>query len=440
MKKILGIFLLSISLASNTPLQCSDIHTTYACLSQTNDQEGSPLWFHLESVDDLSAIMGLVIRIITELPGVEIFITTTLIQTKEIINYLFPKLHVHLIAQDNLQTIASLYDHLQPAAIILVKHNIILSLALLSFLHKTPIFLLNASVSQTTERLLCMSPYLYQELFNTLTGIFCSHEEDRQAFEKLGIKQAHTTVSGPAHLYNIFARKNYFLKKLKIEPKTSTPVFDYPVILMHTYNKHRIKLYLNAYEELQKKIPNLKLIISTGSVTSWENELSTFIKNKNLNALLWNKNIDQYGKKGHFVTNLKNTFQTNNIFISCFGGPLFFLNDLVPIFVCDESAAAEENFLIFQAAIAKNAIVIGPCEKLAHAKPLKENHFLRVVDSKNELCATLLHLLLDKEFFINNRKASYGFAKKIATDVAIIFNPFFELLKQYLIEKRRLVQ
>ncbi len=301
MKKILGIFLLLISLTSSESLQCSDIHTTYACLSQTNDQEGSPLWLHLESIDDLSVVMGLVMRIITELPEVEIFITTTLIQTKEIINYLFPKLHVHLISQDNLQAIASLYDHLQPGAIILVKHNIILSLALLSFLHKTPIFLLNASVSQTTERLLCMSPYLYQELFNALTGIFCSHEEDRQAFEKLGVKQTHTTVSGPAHLYNIFARRNYFLKKLRLEPKISTPIFDYPVILMHTYNKNRIKLYLNAYEELHKKIPNLKLIISTSSVTSWENELTTFIKNKNLNALLWNKNIDLYGKKSHFM-------------------------------------------------------------------------------------------------------------------------------------------
>ncbi|MBY0353102.1 hypothetical protein K2W90_01940 [Candidatus Babeliales bacterium] len=439
MKKILYVlFFLSLStqsIAKTSENACETKAYLAAPTEHDDDRESGALWFHLENIDDLYSVMGLIIRLFGELPETEIFITTTLMQTKEIINYLFPKLHVHLIAQDNLQIIASLYNHLRPSAIILVKHEVVPSLVLLSLLQKTPIFLLNASASQATERLLSMSPYFYKELFNVLSGIFCQTKEDKVAFEKLGIKKPPTVVSGPLHLYNILQRKNYLLKKLKTNLQKNNQAFDYPVILMHSYNRNRIKLYLNAYEELQKELPQLKLILSTGCALSWEAELCTLIKNKNLDYVIWNNKLDQFGKKADFINNLANIFKTNNIFISCINGPLFFWNSIVPIFVCDENAADEENFLIFQAAIWKNAIIVGPFENLRQQQQVKPSNLFQIVGSKNELCSTLLQLLKDKEYFTKQSEASYRVAKKIMSHVTTVINPFFDSLKNHLQKK-----
>jgi 3-deoxy-D-manno-octulosonic-acid transferase len=331
------------------------------------------------------------------------------------------------------------FQRIKPKVIIIVRHQISPALVLLAHLYKVPIFLIDAHLSQRTERLLYTSNDFYWRILQSFDQILVEEDADKKAFQNIDIDSNKISTVGPLRACNIMHRKKMLLDYFEISEQELNKKFAYPILLAHSLNKKTLELYLALFSSLKQKIPNLKMILSPGCALSWKKDMIHLAQAAHHRLYTWDfNNVNgvmgfEKSESEMFLQKLEKIFTSNDIILSCIDGSLFFWNAFAKIFLTDETAGPQGNDNFFEATAWKNPIILGPKNPLKMASiksELSEKKILMNVENKEQLTNKIIELILNENFRIFKGEEGYAWLKKISRECDNGFKPFFEKLKK----------
>lgn len=432
-KLFISLFRLFITFALGT----TSIFATYKCAVTKQNIEKS-IWIHTGDSDDVLAIEGLFIEIKTHYPDLNCYISTVTLEAKLVAEYLTARNFVKVIPHDDIDTMAYHFQRIKPKVIIIVRHQISPTLVLLAHLYKVPIFLIDAHLSQRTERLLSTSNDFYWRILKSFDQILVEEEADKKAFQNIDIDSDKISTVGPLRACNILHRKKMLLDYFEISEKELNKKFSYPILLAHSLSQKTLELYLATFSSLKKKFPDLKMILSPGCTLSWKKDLIHLAQTAHHSLYTWDFNNvngvieSEKSDSKMFIQKLEKIFTSNDIILSCIDGSLFFWNAFANIFLTDETTGFQGNDNFFEATAWKTPIILGPQNsfKIAHIKSeLLEKKILINVENKEQLITQITELFLKENLRILKGEEGYIWLKKISRDCDNGFKPFFEKLK-----------
>ncbi len=393
----------------------------------TSSVQTKNIWIHTGDADDIVSMHALVLKIQELFPDTQYTITTQSPETHDIASYLFPTATVKTIYNENLESTAHTINKINPALIILTRHQLSPFIILCAKLKNIPVFLINATYASTTARLLNTQATLYEPLLNSLTRIFVQTNTDKKSLTEARIVSSKIKTLGNLYAYNIYAKKQHVLDLLKTTENEIGEKINYPIIYMRSRNKHTIQNYIQAFCILKQKFKKLKIILDVGqNKTSWKQEFL----NSNKKLKLFPEILDIKTQDPTTILDLFGSKSTCDIIFSHINHTLFFWLAPTTIYILDEDTYTQTENHVIQAATWQTPLIIGPKEKnLTHSHHKKKKQIPKnlVPRSKNfdNLCEIITKILSKKDFRKKTKEPLSEWTKKTITKVTNGFDKFF---------------
>jgi 3-deoxy-D-manno-octulosonic-acid transferase len=327
------------------------------------------IWIHLYDTRDMLIAQQLIAKIKNKHQAYNFFIATSNSFALQKTQHLSSFPWVEVLVKDDLDTIALLFNILQPIkAVIILRHEINGNLIMYSKNNNVPLFLLGAEFKNETARLFSTKPYLGKSLLNSIDSIFATSQQDINIFRSIGVKKPNMYTVGNLDAYNIIQKKEMVLKKQsdiisKINekhPKT---------ILVNLSKLEDLKIYIDMFQSLKKYFNNIKMILYFNNLL--QPAICNYLMScNNINYAIDTKNypigesltkaLSIHASNDNIFQTYQNYFSFNDIVITTNPETLFALQAISSLYIVNGTYSTIEKHNFIEAAIWKTPIIVGP--------------------------------------------------------------------------------
>lgn len=244
------------------------------------ETEKSCIWFHGASVGEINALKPFIVEFRRNHPTDRIVITTMTTTGAKSASSLDGVL-VKFSPLDSPFAVSSFFKHFNPEALIIIDTELWPNMLDIAEKRQCPVMIINARMQEKN----CQKYLKHKDLVHDLIGsklskVMCISYADKDRFEKIGVPEKNTVVTGNIK-YDLKPREKMFEDSKKIRRKIlSNNVFG--AISIHDGEEEAI---VNAYIEARKSIPDLKMVFVPRHQTVTDNVCS-YLKDKGISFSL----------------------------------------------------------------------------------------------------------------------------------------------------------
>jgi 3-deoxy-D-manno-octulosonic-acid transferase len=219
------------------------------------------LWFHAVSVGEVNLCSHLVDFIHREAPNLKIVISTTTSTGMQLLRERFPvgieKIYYPI---DKRRYVRSAFSTLRPRALILVEAEIWPNLVWQARRQRTPIFLVNARLSNGSYKNYKRFGFLFKSIFSSFAGIGTQTEADREKIIKLGARPETVEVFGSLKFDAANLDSGIYLNAADLIQRSGAPQ-DAIILMGGSTHDGEEEILTKAYLSLKNDFPNLFLVL-----------------------------------------------------------------------------------------------------------------------------------------------------------------------------------
>lgn len=369
-------------------------------------QSHQSIILYAATVEDVLATQSLTIELQKRYPNYQILLVTNSFEGQKAANYFLPIHMIKIVINNDLNLFLYLFQFFNPKVLIFIRTHSSGVLFLLAQFFKIPCFLMQAKVGAEVEENFFENRLFYQLLYSKFHGIFTETKEDSLDFNNLVTEDTHIIPIGSIYLSNIFIRQEQYLQSMHTTREKIESYFDFPFILIQTYNKEKIDFYINLFLKLKSRFPNFKLVLVVGHALTWKGSLFNRLREKNIPFFIWEKGklgneidtfFDYKTQNLSLLQKIEKVLTDKDIIICSTDGTMFFWHSITKIFVTDKSILLKEPHNLMEAASWKNAIVINHVQEWFEKKFVSEAEkqylFLLHAKKTDELESLITELL-----------------------------------------------
>jgi 3-deoxy-D-manno-octulosonic-acid transferase len=352
-------------------------------LPQTKSLE-NVIWIHAVSVGEILSIQNLINQIRQQIPKTSVYLTTGTPAGKEIALKNLNAAHLSFLPFDFLLPMFLAFQRIQPKSIIIVEAETWPNFLMLANFFKIPTYSLNARISERSKNKYIKLGFCFRPLFDIFKKIFVQSQIDQLNFEKLGIDKNKLEVLGNIKALNVLHKKSTLTKTDFLDKNFQT-------LLVGSVHPGELDIYLNLFNVLKPKFPQLKLILAPRHF-NWQQELITKTQATNCSYFLWKP--EDIISEENFAKKILSKY---DIILVCKLGELFKLYPFCSIFFLGGTFVPVGGHNLLEPAVWGKLSIIGPyyhnCKDIADK--LEQHKALIKVASANELAAIIEKLLSD---------------------------------------------
>lgn len=337
------------------------------------------IMFHGVSVGEVIALENLIKKTKETFPDYKIVITTGTKTGQEIAHKKFDNIvdFITYFPFDITICVELFLKKIKPSVVLIAETELWPTFAAYCKKRGIPLFVINGRISDSTYKSYRLLKGFFRELFKNYTKILTQSEEDKEKFISIGAPADKTMV----------------MKNLKFDVKRADTNIEIGqennrIIIAGSTHKGEDEIVLNAFSELKKEFPDIKLLLAPRHLTR-VNNVKELVEKTNL----------PYGQRSN-----NDTFLNNDIII------LDTLGELSRMYqIC--------NFAFIGGSFNKTG-GHNPLEAIVYNKPaisgpsihnfrdiywiLSRSKAGKVVKTPQELTNYMHKLLADKEFYIES--------------------------------------
>lgn len=337
------------------------------------------IMFHGVSVGEVIALENLIKKTKETFPDYKIVITTGTKTGQEIAHKKFDNIvdFITYFPFDITICVELFLKKIKPSVVLIAETELWPTFAAYCKKRGIPLFVINGRISDSTYKSYRLLKGFFRELFKNYTKILTQSEEDKEKFISIGAPADKTMV----------------MKNLKFDVKRADTNIEIGqennrIIIAGSTHKGEDEIVLNAFSELKKEFPDIKLLLAPRHLTR-VNEVKELVEKTKL----------PYGQRSN-----NDTFLNNDIII------LDTLGELSRMYqIC--------NFAFIGGSFNKTG-GHNPLEAIVYNKPaisgpsihnfrdiywiLSRSKAGKVVKTPQELTNYMHKLLADKEFYIES--------------------------------------
>jgi 3-deoxy-D-manno-octulosonic-acid transferase len=166
------------------------------------------IWIHAVSVGETRAIAKLVELIESNYPNYQILLTQMTPTGRHTAKTLYPNAHLHYIPYDMPHAVINFYKTFKPALGLIMETEIWPNLIFYAKKFQTPLFLINARLSDRSFNSYYKVRFMMRPILNNLTGILCQDKNSANNFKQLGFN-GQLDIIGNTKFDIIIDKKKY---------------------------------------------------------------------------------------------------------------------------------------------------------------------------------------------------------------------------------------
>ncbi len=334
------------------------------------------IWFHAVSVGEILSIQNLIKQIRTDIPNSTIYVTCGTPTGKMMAQKNLDANYISFLPFDFLLPMLLAFRRIKPTNLIVVEAEIWPNLLLIAQSKKIPAHLINARITQKSEKKNLLFKQLLRPLFNTFQQIYTQSSSDLHRFLKIGVPKGKLVVLGDIKTFNVLEKqKTSTFKHSQNEAQT--------VLLAGSIHPSEDIIYLNLLKKLKPKFPELKLILAPRHF-HWQEKLVDNVKNTGFNFQVLSQDLS-----------LNDINLDNDIVLILKLGILFDLYSLSDIFFLGGTFVPVGGHNLLEPAVWSNPSIVGPHHQncIETANQLEKHGALIKVHNEQTLSSIVENLL-----------------------------------------------
>lgn len=332
------------------------------------------IMYHGVSVGEVIALENLIKRTKEAFPDYKLVVTTGTITGQEIAKKKFEDIadFITYFPFDIPFCVKGFLKRINPSVVLIAETELWPTFAHYCKQKNIPLYVINGRISDSTFRSYRLLTPFFKGLFKNYAGIFTQSEQDNEKFIKIGAPADKTKVMG----------------NLKFDVKKIHADFDLGegrIIIAGSTHKGEDEIILNAFCELKKEFPDIKLLLAPRHLTR-EDEVKSLVEKTGLSFGLRSNN---------------DRFDNNEIIILNTLGELSKIYQICDFAFIGGSFNKTGGHNPLEAAVYEKPVISGP--SIHNFKDiyglLTQTNAGKVVKTPQELTVYMRKLLADKEFY-----------------------------------------
>lgn len=222
----------------------------------TPNLDGKVIMYHGVSVGEVIALENVIKKTKEAFPNCKLVVTTGTKTGQEIAKKKFENIadFITYFPFDITFCVKTFLKKINPDVVLIAETELWPTFAQYCKKKNIPLFVINGRISDSTFRSYRLLTPFFRELFKNYTGIFTQSEQDKEKFIKIGAPAQNTEV----------------MKNLKFDVKKIQADFDLGdgrIIIAGSTHKGEDEIILNAFLELKKEFPDIKLLLAPRHLT-----------------------------------------------------------------------------------------------------------------------------------------------------------------------------
>lgn len=331
-------------------------------------------WIHAVSVGEILSIQNFITQIKQTIPNSYCYITCGTQTGKKIALEKLDADAISFIPFDFLVPMLLGFSRIHPRVLIIVEAEIWPNLLMLAHFKKIHCYLLNARMSNKSKPKYTRFKSILAPLFAVFDHIYPQSNLDKTNIVSLGVTPEKITVLGNVKAANVLEKRAALPT-----PANNTR----PCILLGSLHPGELDIYLNTFEKLKAKYPELQLIIAPRHF-HWKAKLVDKITGHNFTYTMWDEN--QTADPATYTT---------NILLVCKLGELFGLYPHADIFCLGGTFVPIGGHNLLEPAVWAKPSIVGPYHNncAVTADHLEVHNALIKTNNEEELYLTIDRLL-----------------------------------------------
>ncbi len=254
------------------------------------DLSGKVIMYHGVSVGEVIALENLIKKTKETFPDCKLVVTTGTTTGQEIAKKKFAGVadFITYFPLDITFCVKSFLNKINPDVVLIAETELWPTFAHYCKKRNIELFVINGRISDSTFRSYRLLTPFFKGLFKNYAGIFTQSEQDNEKFIKIGAPSDKTQV----------------MRNLKFDVKKVQADFDLGegrIIIAGSTHKGEDEIVLNAFTELKKEFPDIKLLLAPRHLTR-EAEVKSLTEKTGLPYGLRSNN-DRFDKNDIIILN-----------------------------------------------------------------------------------------------------------------------------------------
>lgn len=334
------------------------------------------IMFHGVSVGEIIALENLIKKTKETFPNYKIVVTTGTKTGQEIAHKKYDKIadFITYFPFDIAFCVRAFLNKIKPSVVLIAETELWPIFSYYCKKREIPLYVINGRISDSTFKLYYLLRPFFHELFKNYTEILTQSEKDREKFIKIGAPADKTVV----------------MRNLKFDVKRIEADFQLDqncgrVIIAGSTHKGEDEIVLDAFTELKKEFPDIKLLIAPRHLTRTDN-VKELVKKTGL----------AFGLRSH-----NDTFKNNDIIILDTLGELSRIYQICDFAFIGGSFNKTGGHNPLEAVVYNKPVISGP--SIHNFRDiywlLTDSNAGKVVKTPQELTKCMKNLLADKEYY-----------------------------------------
>lgn len=337
------------------------------------------IMFHGVSVGEVIALENLIKKTKETFPDYKIVVTTGTKTGQEIAHKKYEGIadFITYFPFDITICVEIFLNKINPSVVLIAETELWPTFAAYCKMRNIPLFVINGRISDATFKSYKCLKGFFTELFKNYTGILTQSEEDREKFIQIGAPEEKTRVM-----------KNLKFDVKRIDSNIEIGKGSNRIIIAGSTHKGEDEIILDAFVNLKKEFPDIKLLLAPRHLTR-VNNVSDLVSKTGLNYGFRSKN---------------DTFTNNDIIILDTLGELSRMYQICDFAFIGGSFNKTGGHNPLEAVVYNKPAISGP--SIHNFRDiywiLSRSKAGKVVKTPKELTDYMHKLLSDKEFYIQS--------------------------------------
>lgn len=392
-------------------------------------QGKNSIWIHGVSVGEVLSVQRLIDELKEKNPKSVVYVTTGTIGGKKVAQQQLNADFISFIPFDFLLPMLVGYERIKPQSIIIIEAELWPNLLMLAMLKNIPMFLLNARVNKKSASRMKRFRIFIRPLLNLFQHIFVQSEEDKNAFEQLGVVAKKMSVLGNLKAYNVIVKREQVIKKLELSDNAHEKK-KHTILLVGSVHPGELQGYLDLFVTLKSEFNELKLILAPRHF-HWKKELLDMVAATGMSSFMWdeqnNLSHDQTTDVNAFT---RRVFQDHDILLVCTLGKLFLLHQLADCYFLGGTFVPIGGHNLLEPAVWSNPTFVGPfyenCTDIV--QQLQKHDAVSLVQNVEQLRDKIHFYLKHPDVRVAQGKRAFSWLEHEATRVEGKLSGLFENL------------
>ncbi len=247
------------------------------------DIESGYIWFHAVSAGEALAAIPIIEDVLANAPTRKVLVTTTTPTGSQTVRSKLGSRVAHCyVPYDIPICVKSFLTKIQPQCLFLIETELWPNLIQYTHTHGTPIYLINARLSERSQKGYRRLGDLTSSMLNKIQGIACQYDDTLRRFRELGVERERLFLTGNAKFDSVpddsmskeqkSALEQFVQSNSSVWIAGSTHPSEEPVVLaahckvMQDYNNAKLILvprHMQRCHEVIKQCHKLNLLVST---------------------------------------------------------------------------------------------------------------------------------------------------------------------------------